>query len=577
MRTLDVVQTSWTAGEIDPRLSARIDVAKYFTAAARLRNVLALPQGGVRRRPGFRHVADLPAAALGGLRLIPFAFSVAQTFVVAVYAGGFRIWRSDGTQVFNGTGAPWTAAQAWEMNWAQSLDTLILLHRDLPPWRIRRDGSDTAWSSSALTLTNIPNHDFGAGPEPVISAARGWPECGCFHQGRFWLGGLRSRPATLLASKAGQLFDFGLGTADDDGMMLTIEGDGLNRIHQVVSGKALLVFTAGSEHAILVEPPITPTNVAISLQSTRGIRRFCRVAEIDNTHLFVQRGGAALRLFVYDEIEQSYRSDPLSLLAPHLIRAPRDVVMRAAAVQDDADVALLPDTDGAGLTVLTTLRSQEVAGFARWTIDGLVRGAAVLADGVTFLAVERDGQVRLLAWDEEALTDHGARFAFASAVSSVSGLTHLAGRTAQLVLDGRPEGQVEVPASGVVTLPRRAKTVEVGLGFPVELTTLPLEPRDPAGALIARRARLVRIGVRYWRSGPFDVQGRPQNLRRLGGPPAPPLDDDPPPEFEPASGEVVLHGVRGWRRQATVHIAQPATRPAPLTVQAITVRVAPGD
>lgn len=577
MRTFDLTQTSWTAGEIDPRLAARIDVGKYYSAAARLRNVLALPQGGVRRRPGLRHVADLPAVASQGLRLIPFAFSVAQVFLVAVWAGGFRIWRSDGSQVFDATGQPWSAAIAAELNWAQSLDTVILLHHDLPPWRIRREGSDTLWSSAALTLSNIPSHDFGGGPEPVISASRGWPECGCFHQGRFWLGGLKSRPATLLASKAGSLFDFALGTLDNDGIMATIDGDALNRIQQVVSARALLIFTAGAEYAVLVEPPITPTNIAITQQSARGIRRFARVAEIDNTHLFVQRGGAALRLFVYDELEQSYRADPLSLLAPHLIRNPRDVVMRAAAVQDDADVALLPDADGAGITVLTTLRSQEVAGFARWEVDGAVRGVACCADGTVFVAVERDGAVRLLVWDEACLLDHSARFSFSNAVTQVTGVQHLAGRQVQVVLDGRPEGTVQVPADGVVALPRRARQIELGLGFPVEIETLPLEPRDPAGSLIGRRARVVRVAARFHRSGVFDLAGRPVNMRTLGGPPAPPLDADPPPAAIPTSGDVVVTGLRGYRRAPSVRVSQPPDRPQPLTLQALAVRLAPAD
>lgn len=577
MRTLRTVQTSFTAGEVDPRLDARVDVTRYYSGASRLRNVLVLPQGGVQRRPGLRHVADLPAAAASGVRLIPFAFSAAQTFLVAVYAAGFTVFRADGSVAFTASGQPWTAAIADQVNWAQSADTLLLFHHDLPPHRLRREGSDTVWSSAPLALSNLPSHDYGSGAEPVISAARGWPECGVFHQGRLWLGGLKSRPATLLASRAGQYFDFGLGTGlDNEAMMLTIDTDQLNAVHQLHSGRGLLIFTSGAEHAITVPPPITPTNVAVEEQSRRGIRRFARLDEVDSVIVFVQRGGAALRQFVYDELEQSWRADLLSLLAPHLIRAPRDVVIRKSAVQDDADVVLLPDADGAGITALSTLRSQEVAAFARWAVEGTVLGLAALAGGEVFVAVLRGGTPRLLTWDAACVLDHASRFSFATPVTQVA-VPHLAGRTAVAVLDGRPEGTIQVAADGTAPLPRLAKTVQIGIGFDVLIRTLPVEPRDPAGALIGRKSRIVRAAVRVHRSGAFTLSSDVLGARLLGGPPAPPLDTEPPPEPDWPSGEYRLEGLRGWRAQHTVEISQPADRPQPLTLQALALIVAPAD
>lgn len=49
-------QTTFTRGELDPRLVGRIDVAAYRNGAAKLRNVIVQPQGGARRRPGGIHV-----------------------------------------------------------------------------------------------------------------------------------------------------------------------------------------------------------------------------------------------------------------------------------------------------------------------------------------------------------------------------------------------------------------------------------------------------------------------------------------------------------------------------------------
>ena len=576
MRTLRTVQTSFASGELDPRLDARIEVTRYYSGAARLRNVQVLPQGGVRRRPGWRHVTNLPAGAAAGLRLVPFAFSVGQTFLLALMDGEFRVFRgSDGALLFTG-GWPGSSAIAAEVNWAQSADTLLLFHHDLPPHRIQRAGSDTAWTSAPQLFANIPDFDYGSGPEPVMSASRGWPECGTFHQGRLWMGGLKSRPTTLLASRAGSFFDLELGSLDADGLQVTLSGDQLNQVHQIVSHRGLLIFTSGGEHAITVAPPITPTNIAIEEQSRRGIRRFARVEEVDGVLLFVQRGGAALRSFVYEELEQAWNAELLSLLAPHLIRDPRDVVIRKSAVQDDADLVLLPDADGAGITVLTTLRAQEVAAFSRWEVPGVVRGLGVLANGQVYAAVARGGVVRLLALDQEALLDHSSRFVFGLPASVLTGLEHLAGQQVVLVLDGRPHGVASVAGDGTLALPAPCLSAEAGLGFAVEIQTLPVEPRDPAGAMIGRRSRFVRVAARLYRSGVVEMFSQVLNPRLVGAEPAPPLDTAPgtPPDWP--TGEYALEGLLGWHPEHRITLRQPPERPQPLTLQALAMTVALG-
>jgi hypothetical protein len=46
------VQTNFTSGELDPELRARLDIKTYYNGAEKMRNVLVIPQGGARRRPG---------------------------------------------------------------------------------------------------------------------------------------------------------------------------------------------------------------------------------------------------------------------------------------------------------------------------------------------------------------------------------------------------------------------------------------------------------------------------------------------------------------------------------------------
>lgn len=76
-------QLSFTGGELSPELFGRPDAVQYRTGAAKISNWLIKPQGPVRTRPGFRHVAtsdDLGSG--GGTRLIPFIYSTGESYVI---------------------------------------------------------------------------------------------------------------------------------------------------------------------------------------------------------------------------------------------------------------------------------------------------------------------------------------------------------------------------------------------------------------------------------------------------------------------------------------------------------------
>lgn len=57
---LDPIQTSFVAGELNPRLGFRKDLDRYYAGAERLRNVIILPEGGVRRRDGIEWLSEMP-------------------------------------------------------------------------------------------------------------------------------------------------------------------------------------------------------------------------------------------------------------------------------------------------------------------------------------------------------------------------------------------------------------------------------------------------------------------------------------------------------------------------------------
>lgn len=79
---------NFSKGELAPALWGRIDVAAYSAALRRAENVVVLKYGGVTRRMGSRYVYEIkpPAggwsAAQAGQRLIPFEYSIEQTYML---------------------------------------------------------------------------------------------------------------------------------------------------------------------------------------------------------------------------------------------------------------------------------------------------------------------------------------------------------------------------------------------------------------------------------------------------------------------------------------------------------------
>lgn len=79
---------NFSKGEISEELVARVDVATYSTALRRANNVIVLKYGGVAKRPGTRVVAEVYADQ--GVRLLPFQFSMTQTYVLEMGQGYMR-------------------------------------------------------------------------------------------------------------------------------------------------------------------------------------------------------------------------------------------------------------------------------------------------------------------------------------------------------------------------------------------------------------------------------------------------------------------------------------------------------
>ena len=178
MSVVQRYQSSFAIGEIDPLLRGRIDINQYYAGVQQAQNVIFEPQGGFSRRPGLKFINDSTGNnAANGSMLIPFEFNTEQTFMIHAIAQNttstirFEIYNNQTLLTnINGSGNDYvdysvgtltgvTNFDINKLNFAQSADTLILVHPHFAPFQLKRGATNSTWTATALSLT-VPKHQF---------------------------------------------------------------------------------------------------------------------------------------------------------------------------------------------------------------------------------------------------------------------------------------------------------------------------------------------------------------------------------------------------------------------------------
>ena len=150
-RQIRTVLTNFSAGELNPLLTARTDAKAYFDGAKQCRNWYLLDEGGVMRRPGTTYTATFGTRET---RIVPFIFSNDEVAIFALSNNRLDIYNSSGTAIQANitSNCNWTTAQLFDLNFSQFGDTVIVCHRDNPIRKIIR-ASASSFSVSALSFS----------------------------------------------------------------------------------------------------------------------------------------------------------------------------------------------------------------------------------------------------------------------------------------------------------------------------------------------------------------------------------------------------------------------------------------
>lgn len=442
----------------------------------------------------------------------------------------------------------------------------------------------TAFVTSGNVADVIPmsiTQDGSPRTEDVWSAARGYPKQGVFHEGRLWLGGSKSKPQSIFASRAGNYYDFfGEEGEDDEGIFVTIDSRSLTDIVDINPDRGLQVFCKGAEFLVKGQ---TPSNIEVVSQTQHGSFNL-EAQSFDGATLFVDKNGNTLRQFLFNFGEDAYTSADLSVLSSQLINQPVAMATLSGTTTEDANWVFLVNADGAG-AVLNTMRSQDINGFSRWTPHTGAAGnnftrdcrikTCATAGGYMYQITSRNtgaqtGSVDIEVWNFDHLLDSSEKITITNSgfVPLTQG-SRLFGYSVQVLADGDVLAKREVTESGGeygITITSgemngfTSRVLEVGLTFDVKVKTMPLNtnPGTRGGQNIMKRKKITNINLRVYQSAGIYIDGNAVPIRQFGDAQDTPLNTP----FTPRTGIIEdKNGGNGWSTEVVPEITVPDGTP----------------
>lgn len=160
---VDTIQTSFVGGEFGPSLVGRTDIDQYKQACAIIQNFLIRPFGSIISTPGTKFVNQCKtggSTTIAGVRLIPFQFSVTDSYIIEMGVGYFRFYTNGAVVVSPGTTPyevvhTYASADISSIQFCQNHDVLYLAHANYPPAILTRLGS-TSWTLANFAFTGGP-------------------------------------------------------------------------------------------------------------------------------------------------------------------------------------------------------------------------------------------------------------------------------------------------------------------------------------------------------------------------------------------------------------------------------------
>lgn len=431
--------------------------------------------------------------------------------------------------------------------------------------------------------------------EQAFGEHHGYPRSVSFLGNRLFFGGTRDEPASVFASKDGDVFNFDdTDTKDDNAFSRTLSTDRNHFLRDMKADRdGLALFT--SDGTFILDGggnAITPTNVIVKAQEEIGVYTV-PVTKLDGQVVYVSNSGKELVSFSYDFGKDQYVSDSKTTLAHQLFQAsnvnqsrPRALAALRNYADTQASLLFIPREDGE-MAVLSLDTGKQVLGWARWKsmnpdgspakiLDAAVvettHNSAVGAIPTLYVVVERiiDGNTRVFVealTEEDVYLDHWYTGQNDPAKADWTGLITLPNSTVTVLGDGLVVGDFTVNGSGEFTLTTAVSTIHAGLHYRGLIETMKLPITDRGILVRGRPTKVKQAVVDLYNTLALAINGYPIRFRNFG----PDLLDQPLVPFTGQKRIKISNRGSGVQRDPTVQMT--VDEPVPCTILTLAVDV----
>jgi len=314
------------------------------------------------------------------------------------------------------------------------------------------------------------------------------PRAVAYHEQRRCFGGGGTNPQHIWTTRSAteSNMTYSIPSQDDDAITARIVARQAQQVRHLVALGDLLALTSGGVWRLGAGSEVlTPSSFSAKPQSYVGASNVQPMVS-NQSVLYVAERGNHLREVSYKWETQTYQSDDVSVLAPHLVDY-QEIVQMAYSIAP-FPIAWAVRDDGV-LLGLTHVPEHEVKAWHKHAAggSGLFKSVCAVAegdeDGVyvivervinndTVQYIERRHSRNFAALEDAFFVDSGLTYDGAS-TTTITGLWHLEGRSVVALADGGVE-PAQTVTNGAITLSSAASVVHVGLAFNADFQTMPL-------------------------------------------------------------------------------------------------------
>jgi hypothetical protein len=416
----------------------------------------------------------------------------------------------------------------------------------------------------------------------LFDGADNYPGAVSYFEQRRCFGGTNNKPQNFWMTRSGteSNLNYSIPTQDDDAIALRIVSREVQRVRNIVPLTELLILTSGGEWKISTQnsDALTPSSVTVRPQSYNGCTNVQPVV-VNNTGVYVRAQSGRLHDLAYNFEANGFKSNDLSLIAPHLFDGYNVVDM--CLTRTPVPIVWVIRSDGK-LLGITYMPEQKVFAWHQHETDGLFESVAAVNESgrdVLYVTVQRSVNGQTVRYIERLsdrlvnnlfdsfIVDSGLTYNGVSA-TTINGLHHLEGKIVVALANGAVVKNLTV-TNGAITLPQAATLVHVGLPITSRIKTLPVSFEGPAlGQGMVKSVN--RTAIRVYRTSGLMVGYDVNNLVQFKQRTSEPYGSAP----EWITDELDITIKPDWNTSGQVVIQQ--TDPLPVTVLSMVMEVALG-